>query len=61
MDDLYVAIWQVECGICGGGPAVGLRTPSGYITSSGLCGPHFFGDKTMSDPDNWNQPQEATE
>ena len=61
MDDLYLPIWQAECQVCGAAPIVGMRSPSGHIISTGMCGPHFFGDKTMDDPDNWNNAQEATE
>jgi hypothetical protein len=57
----YEAIYQVECAVCGASPVVGLRAPSGIIASTGLCGSHFFGDRLMLDPEEWNSRQEATE
>jgi hypothetical protein len=60
-DDLYVVIWQTECSICGTGPTVAIRTPSGQLAATGFCGSHFFGDRLMSDHELWNQPREETE
>lgn len=57
----YVAIYQVECSICGASPVVGIHTPSGQIASVGLCGIHFFGDRSMLDPEEWNRLSESTE
>jgi len=57
----YTAIYQVECTLCSEEPVVAIRAPSGRLASTGLCGPHFFGDRAMSDPELWNEPQEATE
>ena len=57
----YVAIYQVECAVCAGSPVVGIHTPSGQIASTGLCGVHFWGDRTMLDPDEWNEEKESTE
>lgn len=59
--DSYIAIYQVECEVCSGTPVVGVRTPSGMIASTGLCGAHFFGDRSLFDPEDWNQQREATE
>jgi hypothetical protein len=59
--DLYEPIMQVECTQCTTTPVVGLRAPSGMLISTGLCGPHFFGDRSMIDSDEWNKPQEGTE
>ena len=60
-DPEYEPIYQVECEVCATGPVVGIRTPAGRIASSGFCGPHFFGDRLMIDPERWNQTLEATE
>ena len=57
----YIAIYQVECAVCGHSPVVGLRTPGGNITSQGLCGAHFYGDRLMLDPEEWNSQPETTE
>jgi hypothetical protein len=57
----YFAIYQIDCAICGATPCVALRSPSGQFSSTGLCGSHFFGDRTMMDPSEWNRPAEATE
>jgi hypothetical protein len=57
----YLAIYQVECAECGHSPVVGLRTPSGHIASTGLCGSHFFGDRSKLDPEDWNTLSESTE
>lgn len=59
--DTYTAIRQVECNVCATDPVVGLRTPGGEVVSTGLCGPHFFGDRMMCDPEMWNNGKEATE
>jgi hypothetical protein len=58
---MYAVIWQVDCIRCSAQPIVGLENDSGEITSAGLCGPCFFGDRNMLDPDNWNEPKESTE
>jgi len=60
-DSQYTPIYQVECAECGIAPVVGIRAPSGVIICSALCGPHFFGDRLMLEPERWNQQQEATE
>jgi hypothetical protein len=57
----YTAIYQVECTVCGASPVVGLHTPSGHIASTGLCGSHFFGDRSRLDPEEWNAQPESTE
>ena len=57
----YTAIYQVECTICGASPVVGIKTPSGQIASTGLCGAHFFGQRSMLDPEEWNYQLESTE
>jgi len=59
--DRYIAIYQVNCAVCEHTPVVGLRTPSGQIASTGLCGSHFWGDRSMLDPEDWNKPQDPTE
>lgn len=57
----YEAIYGVECSICTSTPVVGLRTPAGNLAATGFCGPHFFGDRTMVDPEEWNTEMEAME
>lgn len=57
----YIAIYQVECSICGASPVVGIRTPSHQVASTGLCGSHFWGDRSMLDPEEWNNKVESTE
>ena len=59
--DLYIAIYQSECAICGTAPVVGFWTPSGQLASTNFCGSHFFGDRAMMDVELWNLPKEATE
>lgn len=51
----------VECSLCSSTPVVGLRTPGGILASTGLCGPHFFGERLMRDPEEWNSRPESTE
>lgn len=59
--DQYTVIRGVDCEKCAATPVVGIRTPSGEVVCTSLCGPHFFGDRSMIDPDLWNEPREATE
>ena len=61
MPDQYIPIYQVSCAVCEASPVVGLKAPSGTIICLGLCGSHFFGDRSMFDPEEWNTQQEATE
>lgn len=60
-EDQYCPIYQVSCAQCEAAPVVGIRSPGGTIICTHLCGPHFFGDRNMTDPENWNNAQEATE
>lgn len=60
-DEVYCPIYQVECAQCETAPVVGIRSPGGTIICSSLCGPHFFGDRAMNDPERWNTAQEGTE
>lgn len=57
----FIAIYQVECSICGATPVVGIRTPSGQLASTGFCGSHFFGDRGFLDPEEWTRQKEDTE
>ena len=57
----YIAIYQVHCGVCDASPVVGLKAPSGILASTGLCGVHFFGDRSMMDPDEWNEQPTSTD
>lgn len=58
----YVPIFDQECECCDVQICVGVRDPeTGYIRSSGMCGPHFFRDGAMVYWESWNDVQEATE
>lgn len=57
----YEPIYGPECSICNNSPIVGVRSPSNKLASTDLCGPHFFGETIMLDPELWNTPREATE
>lgn len=61
MSATYVVLRQTECSVCTSDPTVGLVSPGGEVIATGLCGPHFFGDRGMCDPEIWNNEREATE
>lgn len=62
MDTLYLADFCVECKLCGTEPTVVVVDPeTRRPQETSLCGPHFFSDRVMVDPSEWNQEQEATE
>jgi hypothetical protein len=49
-----------ECWKCGTTPCVGIenpRLPVG-LEDTRLCGPHFFQDPFMIDPELWNDNEE---
>lgn len=45
--------WKKECSICGAKPCVRIESDMG-TTDTEMCGPHFFGEADMVDPDKWN-------
>lgn len=55
----FLADFEVDCRRCGHSPCVVVR--STIFTDTELCGPHFFGDRLMIDPELWNEPKEDTE
>lgn len=57
----YTVIRGVDCEVCTATPCVGIESPTGEVLCTNLCGSHFFGDRSMIDPDRWNDPLEATE
>jgi len=58
---MYEPIFNIECVECGAEPVVGIRDDEGSLRCTHLCGPDFFGDRSMADPDLWNNPSESTE
>jgi hypothetical protein len=56
----YVPIYNVECWECEDSPVVGILDDLA-VRSTGRCGRHYFHDRSMTDPDNWNEPPETTE
>lgn len=62
MDTLYLADHSVECKQCGTEPTVVVIDPeTRRPQETELCGCCFFADRSMVDPSDWNEPQEATE
>jgi len=59
--ETYIPIFGAECNKCGYEPVVGVRQESGAVRSSGLCGPHFFNDRYMTDWSYWNDIRDETE
>lgn len=60
----YLADHEAQCDRCGTSPCVVARDFDCHGTKlhdTGLCGPHFFRDRSMIDPEQWNEPMEATE
>lgn len=60
----YLADYERECSRCGYKPCVAVHSPEGTGESvhfTGLCGIDFFQDRSMIDPELWNEPKEATE
>lgn len=59
----YIALYNVSCaeGDCEQSPVVGLKTDDDRIEVTYLCGQHFFGCRSMVDPDEWNDQPESTE
>lgn len=61
---IYLADFSTECSKCDATPCVTVRDLDIHGTQlhdTGLCGIHFFRDRSMIDPELWNEPQEATE
>lgn len=61
---IYLADHSQECERCGTLPTVVVRDPEPTGTpvhDTALCGVCFFHDRTMVDPELWNDPREATE
>lgn len=61
---IYLADFSTECSRCGTTPCVTVRDPERHGTQlhdTDLCGTCFFKDRSMIDPELWNEPQEATE
>jgi len=59
--DQYTVVRGVDCEVCTATPVVGIISPTEDILCTNLCGPHFFGDRMMVDPDLWNEQKDATE
>jgi len=60
----YVPIFNQECNRCGTEPCVGIQDQEilhSAVRSTGLCGPHFFQDRLMSEWELWNDEPESTE
>lgn len=61
---LYLADFSNDCSRCDTKPCVAVHDPEPTGTTvhfTCLCGVCFFRDRTMVDPELWNDPQEATE
>lgn len=61
---IYFADHSNECQKCGTSPTVVVRDPEPTgvaVHETELCGCCFFHDRSMVDPELWNEPQEATE
>lgn len=61
---IYLADFSCECSRCQTTPCVAVRDPDIHGTAvhdTQLCGTCFFRDRSMIDPELWNDPQEATE
>jgi hypothetical protein len=60
----FLADYAQDCSQCGAKPCVVLSDPEPTGTKrqdTELCGPCFFHDRLMIDPELWNEPEEATE
>lgn len=57
----FVTILYRQCEVCERSPVVGVEEESGTVRSTDLCGPCFFGEALMLDPEEWNREQESTE
>lgn len=56
---LYQADFQNDCRICGTSPTVivnGHKQPE-----TDLCGPCFFNDRSMLNPEDWNSEEHEDE
>jgi len=59
---IFLADYSCSCEQCGRNPCVIARDPENRSThDSKLCGPCFFRDRMMIDPELWNEPVEDTE
>lgn len=58
---IYTPIFGQECSRCDQTTCVGLAANDEGIQSTGLCGVHFFSDRTMVDWELWNEEKESTE
>lgn len=61
---IYLADHSNECSNCGASPTVVVRDhePTGQaVHETHRCGTCFFKDRSMVDPELWNEPLEATE
>lgn len=61
---LFLADFTNECEKCGTTPCVAVHDPEPTGTTihfTGLCGVCLFHDRSMVDPELWNEPKEATE
>ena len=61
---LYIADFSSECERCGTTPCVAVHDPEPTgetLHQPLLCGTCFFRDRSMIDPELWNEPREATE
>jgi len=60
--ETFIPIFDQECNQCGDTPCVGVRNSDNIgIRSTGVCGLHFFFDRSMIDWEVWNDPVEGTE
>ncbi len=55
----YKPDFDNDCRICGTSPTVIVVEHP--VPQTDLCGPHFFNDRLMIDPDLWNDQMEDTE
>ena len=59
---VYLADYSLECSLCSTSPCVIARDPeTRSCHDTELCGSCFFKDRSMIDPELWNEPLEATE
>lgn len=61
---IYFANFSDECSRCGTSPTVVVRDPEPTgeaIHEPGLCGICFFSDRSMIDPELWNDQVEDSE
>lgn len=57
---LYTPIFGQACARCDYNVCVGIQNDEG-VSSTNLCGVHFFSDRTMVDWELWNEDKESTE